>query len=170
MVSTIKFKQGGWLAVIACMVLSGVVTRSAVASHQRPEPPVATTPDEDRGGGGMPDPLTVFNQHVELADGELYLLKGTVVMAPALLGSSRKLQPYFRVDLEAHPWLSGKKRKESPLYLIEGAQSTWRPFEGSYGDLAAEAHVQLLMTQSGDTVQVISLKPIPELSSIPHRY
>ena len=123
---------------------------------------------DDRGGGGQPDPLTVFNQHVELADGELYLLKGAVVMAPGIMGS-RKLQPYFNVDLNAVPWLSSKLRKESPLYLIEGAPSFWRAYDSSYGELAAEAHVQVFVTSTGTAIQVISLKPIPELSSIPQK-
>lgn len=142
----------------------------AGSSHKSPAPHGVRHPDdEDRGGGGQPDPLTLFNQHVELADGELYLLKGNVVMAPGLMGT-RKLQPYFNVDLDAQPWLSGKQRRQSPLYMIEGALSSWRPYEGSYGQLAAEAHVQLIVTATGTVQQVITLKPIPELSSIPQRY
>lgn len=129
---------------------------AAVAGHQ-----------ENHGGGGQPDPLTVFNSHVELADGELYLLKGEIVLAPALQGSSQRLQPYFSVDLEEHAWLAGKRRKDNPTYLIEGRPSSWRPYEGAYGELAAEAHVQGIVTSSGKVIQVISLRPIPELCRIP---
>lgn len=121
---------------------------------------------ESRGGGGQPDPLLPFNQHVELADGELYLLKGAIVMAPGLTGASHKPQPYLSVDLRAQPWLSGKQRKQSPLYMIESGLSSWRPQEGAYGEIAAEAHVHLFVSPAGTPVEVISLKPIPELSSI----
>ena len=160
MVFGVKSLRFGW--IVGVFALLGMHGASAAHGGRHPE--------DDRGGGGQPDPLTLFNQHVELADGELYLLKGNVVMAPGLTWGSRKLQPYFTVDLDAQPWLSGKQRKESPLYLIEGPLSSWRPYDGSYGQLAAEAHVQLFVTGAGTAVQVISLKPIPELCSIPQRY
>ena len=126
---------------------------------------------ESRGGGDghSPDPLSTFNRHVELADGELYLLRGTVVLSKNtnVESLSHKLQPYFNVDLSAHPWLGSAKRASSPYYLIEGATSYWRAYAGSYGELAGIAHVQFMTNDDGDTVQVISLKPIPELSMIP---
>ena len=53
------------------------------------------------------------------------------------------------MDLDAHPWLSGKKRQASPLYLIEGPLSSWRPYEGSYGELAAQADLQLFVDGEG---------------------
>src|SRR4051812_21445117 len=89
---------------LALGLLSTVLAISALpvrAAVELPSPPGMCCPGyEDRGGGGggQPDGLSFFNQRVELADGEYYLLKGHIVIAPALMGSSRKQQAYLKVD------------------------------------------------------------------------
>lgn len=133
--------------------------------------PLPACPTFKGGGDGhSPDPLTIFNQHVELADGEVYLLRGNVMLNTASLGrTKRKLQPYFNVDLQAHPWLANAARKSNPYYVIEGTAGYWRAFNGSYGELAARARVQFKTDADGEVRQVISLRVIPELTLIPRR-
>lgn len=165
-----NLKQSLWLASVA-LLLNG-----AAANAQSNNPidwaqiPAPACPTVKGGGDGhSPDPLTVFNQYVELSDKELYLLRGTVVLAPGHQGRGRKLQPYFDVDTGAHPWLGGAHRKRNPVYLIEGTTAYWRAYNGSYGEIAAHARVQFKTDADGEIHQVISLKVIPELSLIPRR-
>src|SRR6202022_3622174 len=64
------------------------------------------------GGGGVPNPFTNINQHVELAVGEMYSLVGTVVTKSSV--------PYLAIDLKEHPWLANGVRKQDPYYQLEG--------------------------------------------------
>jgi hypothetical protein len=168
----IRSRKWSW-ALGTLFVVTALGAAAARAGGVPPSPPGIQCPcgDDDRGGGGggQPDPhgQTIFNQHVELADGELYLLKGHIMTAPALMGSSHKIQAYLAVDLSAHAWLAGKKRTETPVYPIEGSVAAWRSHDGANVELAAKAHVQVLFTRDGTPVQVITLVPIPELTTFP---
>src|SRR3954454_18586428 len=75
-----------------------------------------------KGGDHLPTPFKLLNTKVELADGEQYVLEGTVVAGT--------FNAYLEVDLETHPWLATKKRKEFPYYVLEGGLSFWRKYEG----------------------------------------
>lgn len=116
------------------------------------------------GGGGQPDPLTIYNARAELADGELYLLRGEIVMIPLPDGAARRSQPYLRVDFDAHPWLASRKRAERPFYPIEGPVRKWRALEGTYVELTVLAKVEIRKATSGELVSVITLKPVAELN------
>lgn len=156
-----KAGRSFWIGAIAAIVMGA--SPSAVASTGfETDLPMPMCPGTKGGGDGhSPDPLNVFNQHVELADGELYLLRGRVEL--------RRKQPAFSVDIGEHPWLASLKRKGNPHYLIEGTASYWRAYDGSYGELAARARVQFKADADGTIRQVISLQVIPELSSFPRR-
>jgi hypothetical protein len=166
-----QIKRGLWLGALALMFASSGAQAKSTNPVDWEQVPLPACPTVQGGGDGhSPDPLTVFNQHVELADGELYLLRGRVVLASEKVArGGRKLQPYLELDTDAHPWLAGARRKASPYYMIEGTTAYWRAFSGSYGEIAARAHVQFKTGADGETVQVISLKVIPELSLIPRR-
>jgi hypothetical protein len=60
--------------------------------------------------GTVPFPFEALNRHVELADGEVYLLQGVVHKAEG--------EFYFNVDLDLHPWLANQNRRQSPFYPI----------------------------------------------------
>ena len=158
-----------WFASVA-LLLNG-----AAANAQSNNPidwaqiPAPACPTVKGGGDGhSPDPLTVFNQYVELRIGALSLARHRRAGARTS-GRGRKLQPYFDVDTGAHPWLGGAHRKRNPVYLIEGTTAYWRAYNGSYGEIAAHARVQFKTDADGEIHQVISLKVIPELSLIPRR-
>ena len=116
-------------------------------------------------GGGQPDPLALYNQHVELADGELYLLKGDLVYGGPATDPKERALVLFKVDLKVHPWLAGNARTESPLYPLEGdAHKAWDPIHDTYGELAARAHVRMGKDKDGKDTPIVSLEPLPVLS------
>lgn len=59
----------------------------------------------------VPFPFKTANSKFELAEGETYILKGTVVKVDDL--------SFFNVDLEAQPWLATKRRVQSPMIYID---------------------------------------------------
>jgi hypothetical protein len=73
-------------------------------------------------GGEIPWPFQVSNQAVELSDGERYLLLGKVVI--------QNNRAYFEVDLVKHAWLSTARRRQNPLYVLEGDTKYWSAYEG----------------------------------------
>lgn len=84
------------------------------------------------GGGELPSPFDTANHRVELADGEAYLLVGRVVMMqnPGF-STDNRMFPYFRVDLNEHPWLATEKRISQPYYPLEGAVEDWKKYVGA---------------------------------------
>lgn len=156
-----------WIGALACLAASSLAAAGGKHGEPRlvpPGPPGLCPIGAGNGGGGQPDPLTMFNQYVELADQGLYLLRGEVKVRAM---GSRRQQAYLEVDLEAHPWLANKERKIAPYYAIEGSVGYWRAFDGRYGELAAHARVQFRTGGDGEIQQVITLRPIPELSIFP---
>jgi hypothetical protein len=117
-------KLGSWALAFAFCVYAGL----SQSSGAPPSVPV-------RGGGDhLPVPFKAFNTKVELAEGEYYVLEGSIVVTGATT--------YLEVDLEAHPWLATKKRKEFPYYSLEGARAFWRKFEGVRVRLQGQAFMQ----------------------------
>jgi hypothetical protein len=150
------------------LVLPGNLARAQ--GHFLPSPACAESDharEEHGGGGEQPDPLTVYNQRVELAGGELYLLSGHVRMAPAFYGASQRLQPYLEIDFAMHPWLGSKARKRAPMYPIEGSASAWQRWDGAHVELAVKARAQVMFLETDAPAQVITLKVIPEASVFP---
>jgi hypothetical protein len=176
-------KKSGWMiAAVALLAMLGSAQGIAFQGGEHDglsQLPLPACPSEggerptpSGGGGNVPDPLAVYNEHVELADGEYYLLVGRIRIAPALQGSSRKLQAYLAVDLKAHPWLANKKRRDFALYPIEGSVAAWKSYEGMRVKLAARARSQALVLGHGqdtEILQILSLVPFFEGSTIPWR-
>jgi len=81
------------------------------------------------GGGELPSPFDTANWKVELADGEAYQLMGRIVlMQTPGYGEVNRLTPFFRVDLNEHPWLATEKRLSDPYYPLIGPVEEWRPY------------------------------------------
>lgn len=80
------------------------------------------------GGGEVPTPFEAANRRAELADGEVYLLVGRVVIKPAPTLPER-YKAYFEADLTVHPWLATPKRKVTP-YPLAGSVADWKIFRG----------------------------------------
>lgn len=81
------------------------------------------------GGGELPSPFDTAKWKVELADGESYQLMGRIVLMPSPgYGEDDRLTPFFRVDLNEHPWLATEKRLNEPYYPLIGPIEDWRPY------------------------------------------
>ena len=87
-------------------------------------------------GGDVPTPFKNANQKVELAEGEYYILNGTV----RIVGDT----PLFRVDLSRHGWLESQQRKENPYYYLQGGADYWQTYAGKSVQLFAIARVRLV--------------------------
>ena len=157
-----------FIGLFACVLghTSGVAAKSIDGSFG--EQPRVNLPapgcygSSGEGGGGMPDPLD-YNQHVELADGEIYLLAGTVRMLPIAKSGSMQLRPHFEVDLKAQRWLASSARKASPYYLLEGASSTWKQHADEFAELVVRAHFRVLTDRNGVSRSVVMLERIASL-------
>jgi hypothetical protein len=125
--------------------------------------------DSARKGGELPDPLTVYNQRLELAPGELYLLVGTIKMLPDLQGRTRKLLPYLEVDFASQPWLSSALRKRAPYYGILGNPTYWKEFDGRRARLATRARVSYVVDAEDEIYPFHELEVILEASSVPFK-
>ncbi|MCM2278232.1 MAG: hypothetical protein NDJ89_09170 [Oligoflexia bacterium] len=112
-----------------------------------------------KGGGGsgeVPTPLEIYNQKVELADGERYILIGNVVLAEE--GRDR-WKAYFEIDFAEHPWLATEKRKKSPFYPLEGPISYWKQFRGLRIKMPCEARGIILQREGREPEYAIQLRP-----------
>jgi hypothetical protein len=91
--------------VLIIMVLALVSLSTAFAQDNGP---IQSCPTSD--GGGMPTPFSDLNQKVELADGENYVLIGTIRNS---LGTW-----FLEIDLTQHKWLATQQRAKNPFYPI----------------------------------------------------
>jgi hypothetical protein len=99
-------------------------------------------------GHDVPTPFDIrrhFNQRVELADGEKYLLWGDVK------------RPYFKVDLHEHPWLKSSSGLQK-YYLLDGTEKIWEADEGQHVQLFCKAHVRKVKLEDGREDWVIALE------------
>jgi hypothetical protein len=111
-------------------------------------------PEPVRGGGGeIPTPFS-SNQKVELADGEIYSLVGTV----KLYGG----EAYFEIDFAQHPWLASAKRQSSPYYALSNPIDYWRKFEGAKLRLSVEAQGEIVLGQEAGPRYSIRLQLLAE--------
>lgn len=101
------------------------------------------------GGHDVPTPFQVRKTKFELADGEIYSLVGTLVIAPSYKGDSKKLRPYFSINLDSHPLLANANRVASPLYMIEGSADYLNKWEGESINILCQAHGRILVTDKG---------------------
>ena len=122
----------GWVSrmigtvLLFCMV---AVATSLVLPLQTPacadETQIKTT------GGEIPIPFKNANLKVELASGELYILRGRVRVFAEV--------PFFEVNLDQHNWLASEIRTQSPYYVLEGVLPDWRNYEGQNIQIYARA-------------------------------
>ena len=82
-------------------------------------------------GGEIPIPFKDANLRVELASGELYVLRGKVRVFANV--------PFFEVDLDQHGWLASELRTRSPYYVLEGVLDDWKAYEGQNIQLYSRA-------------------------------
>ena len=160
------------ILVLALSLFSPLI-RAELAEKLSYAPPGPSCPetgiDQSRNGGELPDPLTVYNQRVELAPGELYLLVGTIKMLPDLQGRTRKLLPYFEVGFKEQPWLGNAIRKTQPFYSVRSTSFNWRELDGQPVRLAARARVSYVLDPNGEVYPFHELEVIPEASSVPFK-
>ena len=107
-------------------------------------------------GGEVPDPHLSSNSKVELADGEVYTLFGTVFFG-------HDGNPYMEVDLKKHPWLANARRKANPIYPLEGQHGFWMQFNGSKIRFTCRAH-GVIVDVRGNPEYVIGLQPMGTVS------
>ena len=120
------------------------------------------------GGGGevcaaeghdVPTPFEAVNQRFELADGEIYLLKGTVATASVWVEGREKEVPYLVLNLKDYPFLANARRVEAPYYPIEGDIIEWSEQKGRQVKLSFRAKSKVFASRSGYQ-QVIFLEPM----------
>ena len=114
------------------LVGSGDRYGDRVQCGERPGVDWPCNEQDPMGGGNIPDPLTAFNHHMELADDELYLLTGWIQIS--------RTQVYFRVNLAEQRWLANKARAAAPLYPLSGPYAKWVRWDGKPVSLAVRAH------------------------------
>jgi hypothetical protein len=140
-----KFKQAILgLGILASLVQTAIAQASYAAEpssdgqvrFDRPERPKLNCPGGQGGGSALPFGP---NQTAELADGELYQLKGWVrVRANGTVD--------LEVDLCAHPWLATAIRRAKPFYLLgQPVSGNWTPWTNRKIELAVRAHVEILV-------------------------
>ncbi|MDR3606493.1 MAG: hypothetical protein P4M08_03830 [Oligoflexia bacterium] len=116
------------------------------------------------GGGEIPTPFTLSNQHVELADGEQYELIGQVVSGARLSDSLPydAAQAWFQPDFNAQPWLASQARLANPGYPMENAPwSSWTIYSQKAVRLTVVAHGVIQMDENQNPQYVIFLRPAP---------
>lgn len=78
------------------------------------------------GGGEVPTPFSI-NRHFELADQELYVLSGKVVILsetevnPKSPNAYQAPRAYLQINLEHSPWLANDRRVRRPYYRLKGS-------------------------------------------------
>jgi hypothetical protein len=107
---------------------------------------------------GDPFPFFVKQLHVELADGETYLLSGWI----RIQGAYTYLQP----DFCAHPWLASQKRMDEPGYVIvKDNRQDWRIYRDRKVVLGFVARGQIV-TKNGNNpakyVLMLDVKTVAE--------
>jgi hypothetical protein len=105
-------------------------------------------------GHDVPSPFGTANQKVELADGEIYVLFGRVL----ILGE----KPFFEVDFGAHPWLANEKRKADPYYDLEWSTATWKALDGQKVQLTVKAHGHIMTGPTQTAQYILSLEPLAD--------
>ena len=110
-------------------------------------------------GGDVPIPFGA-NRQVELADGEVYVLFGTIRYAPSFFTKSKSV-PYLEVDLDAHPWLANERRKLFPYYpfILTGNQKL-KVGTGVRVKVQARARAFIVIDKQNSHKYLLGLEPI----------
>ncbi|MCM2323942.1 MAG: hypothetical protein NDJ90_11840 [Oligoflexia bacterium] len=119
------------------------------------------------GSGEVPTPFDAVNQKVELADGEAYMLFGSVALVPFDDGFGERWKAYFEVDLKEHPWLGGEKRAKNPFYPLEGPINYWKQFRGMRIRLACDAKGVIITNEGAAPEYIIQLRRSKPGSVVP---
>jgi hypothetical protein len=137
--SKMNVKWSVGILVLMALVAGGLQARAQIAEGEQSVCSFGQNPasgaDAEGGystcGGEIPWPFQVSNQAVELADGERYLLMGSVEVTDG--------KAYFLVDLQKHAWLAGSRRKANPRYPLKGDETYWLQYAGKRVRLVAMA-------------------------------
>ena len=98
-------------------------------------------------------PFRTTNQKVELADGEMYSLRGNLYFDAA------NNTMFLRVDLEETPWLANSLRKKFPFYPITKYNRTWLNLLNKPVTILVKANGKLFSNQQGDLSYGMFLEP-----------
>ena len=96
------------LVMILGMSLTGINAFSKIT-----EPPQCVIPKLDLDK--VPFPIKSANTRFDLADGETYVLIGTIVKKDGLF--------FFQIDFDSQPWLATAARLQNPFFAISQADS-----------------------------------------------
>ena len=120
------------LCAAACLI-AGLAGKPGMAA-------ALPCPDVTGGTGSeIPTPFDL-NRHVELADGEEYLLVGRIVFKTIATVDGVRVRPFFAIDLNLHPWLASAKRKDTPFYPLAAPYSKWKNYDGVRVKMSTTAH------------------------------
>ncbi len=104
-----------------------------------------------REGGGSEAPRGLSTDtRVELANGERYILSGSLETDGAGL--------FLRIDLHQFGWLASRTRVANPYYRINDTALAWKKYIGKNVTILATAKYTVF-TQTGKTVFEIVLTP-----------
>lgn len=111
-------------------------------------------------GHRVPTPFDTANRRFELADGEVYLLYGTVVLLPSLVNDSGTLTPYLNIDFQRASWLKNAKRSQTPYYRLRESSFRWDDWNNNKKNILVKAHGEVIQEKNGIHEYEISLEPI----------
>lgn len=110
------------------------------------------------GPGDIPTPFGVYNNKVELADKEFYLLVGTVgIEKPTAPGF--KSRAYLEIDHKQHPWIAHPNGRTSKRYTLEGSISFWKQYQYLKVRVSCQARGSVVTSLNGKPEYVITLAP-----------
>jgi hypothetical protein len=104
-----------------------------------------------REGGGSEAPRGLSTDtRVELANGEKYILSGTI--------EANGTNLYLHINLHQFPWLASHTRVANPFYRIDDAAGAWTKYLGKNVTILATAKYTVF-SQGGRTLFEIALTP-----------
>ena len=124
------------IIIILGMVSAITISSLALAQqYSKPFPPVSLEASEDCvipriDGERVPFPVKRANTHFELAEGETYLLNGSLVVLSGKV--------YLKVDLASQPWLATPKMVSYPYFEVSSIDI---PTARSYGGRSVQMAV-----------------------------
>ena len=104
-------------------------------------------------------PFVVKELHVELADGESYVLSGWIRVQGSYV--------FFQPDFCAHPWLASKARLNEPGYvIIKDSRQDWRAYDNKKVVISTIAHGQIVTRGGGNPAKYILMLEVNTVSSL----
>ena len=153
-----------WIAIVVTtsFVIAGSISFASDHSdrrhghHDAREKDAIDTTYGGNGSGGFPSKMS-SNAHVELADGEHYILTGSVEINHG--------DVYLDIDFDDQPWLANGRRRTEPYYLIDDNAAKWVKFVGKHVSVNVLAH-GVVSEINGQYVYTIYLEPMKDAAII----